>query len=440
MKYLYFVIFLIFTSNCSFDNKSGIWNNENLFEKEDNKFEEFKTLTSSNRSFNKIVNLDKNFKFKLTNPVNNFEWNEIFYNDSNNTKNFKYTELNKINLKSKKLTKYKINKFLLFEENNLILNDEKGNIIIFSISSNRIIAKFNFYKKKLKKIEKNLNFIVEKNIIYVADNIGYLYAYNYKKDKLMWAKNYKIPFRSNLKISSSQLIVANQNNNLYFFNKNNGEIIRSIPTEETIIKNRFTNNLSLNDNFLFFLNTYGSLYAINLKSLKISWFVNLNQSLDINPSNLFFSNQIINNDSKIVISTNQFTYIIDANNGSIIHKKEFSSLIKPILVDNYIFLVTKKSLLIALNLINGKIIYSFNINNKISEYLNTKKKEVEFKNISFLNNKIFVILKNSYSLKFDVYGTLEEIKKLPSKIKTQPIFINSSIMYLDFKNRLSIIN
>ena len=60
--------------------------------------------------------------------------------------------------------------------------------------------KFNFYKKKYKKIKKKLNFIIENGIIYVSDNIGYLYAFNYKTKKFLWAKNYKIPFRSNIKL------------------------------------------------------------------------------------------------------------------------------------------------------------------------------------------------------------------------------------------------
>ena len=57
-----------------------------------------------------------------------------------------------------------------------------------------------------------------------------------------------------------------------------------------------------------------------------------------------------------------------------------------------------------------------------------------------INNKLFIFLKNSYILKFDIYGNLENIDKLPSKIKSQPIFIDSSLLYLDVKNKLSIID
>ena len=101
----------------------------------------------------------------------------------------------------------------------------------------------------------------------------------------MWAKNYKVPFRSNLKISKNKLIAANQNNDLYFFNKKNGETINFIPTEENIIKNEFVNNIAINKENTFFLNTYGSLYSIDNDSNRINWFINLNQSQDLNPSN-----------------------------------------------------------------------------------------------------------------------------------------------------------
>ena len=76
------------------------------------------------------------------------------------------------------------------------------------------------------------------SIIYVSDNLGFIYSFDYKKNKILWAKNNKIPFRSNLKIDSNKLIAADQNNRIYFFEKNNGKILKLIPTEETKIKNK----------------------------------------------------------------------------------------------------------------------------------------------------------------------------------------------------------
>ena len=211
-----------------------------------------------------------NLTFNIPVPKINKSWNDIYYSHNNNLENFKYNETNEVGFKSKKLSKHLVNENKLFENENLILNDERGNLIIFSNQKNKVISKFNFYKKRFKKIKKNINFAVKKNVIYAADNLGYIYAFDYKKEKIVWAKNYKVPFNSNLKIFRNKIIISNQNNNLYIINKDNGDLLKSFPTEEFHIKNKFKNNLSSSiDGQLFFLNSFGSLYSINLNSMKI---------------------------------------------------------------------------------------------------------------------------------------------------------------------------
>ena len=213
--------------------------------------------------------------------------------------------------RSKKISRNEVNPQLISDGNNLIASDVKGNLIFYSLTEKKVFNKFNFYKKRYKNIKKDLNIIVDDQVLYVSDNLGYLYALDYIQNKILWAKNYKTPFRSNLKIIQGKLIAANQNNILYFFDKITGDIIKSIPTEENIIKNEFISNLSSNEKYTFFLNTYGSLYAIDNNRMQIVWFINLNQSIDINPSNLFKGNQIIVKKSKIAVSSNRFTYVID---------------------------------------------------------------------------------------------------------------------------------
>ena len=440
MKLFCSIIILIFIQSCSFDNKSGIWKGENIKNEKNEPFKEFQTLSSTNVLFDKQITADKDFKLNKINLINNSEWKDIFYDKTNNYKNFKYNDSNQLIFKSKKLTRYKLNNFILFENNNLIVNDFKGNIIVYSVSKSKVISKFNFYKKKYKKIDKILNHIVEDNVIYISDNIGYLYAFDYDKNKILWAKNFKIPFSSNLKLFGDKLIASNQNNNLFFFDKKNGDSLKLIPTEEIAIKNQFINNLSLNNKSLLFLNTYGSLYSFDKESLRINWFINLNQSLDLNPSNLFFGNQIVSDEEKIIVSSNNFTYVIDLISGSIIYKINAPSKIKPIILDNNLFLITKNNLLISLNLRNAKINYSYDINQQIAEFLDTKKKKVKFKTMMLANGKIFVFLKNSYILKYNLNGTLEKINKLPTKIKSQPLFIDNFLMYINVKNKLSIVD
>ena len=441
MKLFYCLIILVLFQNCSFDKKSGIWKNEKAIPDVDKDYlKELETLSSSNKLFDKIIPVDRNFKFKLTSVVDNFDWNDIFFKKNNNLQNFKYNDLNRILFKSKKLSRHSTSNFIMFEDGNVILSDFIGNIIVFSINQKKIITKFNFYKKKHKKINKLLNFIVENNTIYVSDNLGYLYALDYRNNKILWAKNYKVPFRSNLKLFKNKLIASNLNNSLFFFDKNNGNNLKLIPTEETIVKNQFKNNLSLDEKTLFFLNTYGSLYSIDNESMRINWFINLNQSVDLNPSNLFLGHPIINENESIIVSSNQFTYIVNKLNGSIKYKKNFSSQIKPIMLNNYLFLITKNNLLIAMDIQKGEIIYSTDINQSVAEYLNIKKKKVKFKNLMISNNKILIFLENSYVIKFSITGNIEQVYKLPTKINSFPIFINSSMVFLNKKNKVSIID
>jgi outer membrane protein assembly factor BamB len=441
MRAIKFLIILIFLTSCSFDNKSGIWINENeLSSNKEDLFKEFKKISSNRKIFNKTVPLTSNYNFDTPKIFNNLDWKDTFYSENNNNLNFAYNDQNRIILKSKKLTRYKINNYILAKNNNLILNDQRGNIIVYSINENKLISKFNFYKKKYKNIKKKLHIIIEKNIIYVGDNLGYAYALNINDNKIIWAKNYKIPFRSNLKIKKNKIIISDQKNSLIFLDKTNGNLLNIIPTEETIVHNSFVNNLSLNNNDILFLNSFGSLYSINIDNMKINWFLNLKQSTNLNTTDLFFGNQIVNYKDKIIVSSNNNTYLINAINGSIIKTYNFSSNLKPIINNNHFLLITKNNLILAIDLTSNRIIYSYDVTQKVSNFLNSKKKNLIFYEMLLMNNKISFFMKNSFKIEFKINGELENIEKLPAKINSLPIVVNKSIMFVDNKNKLVVIN
>ena len=259
-------------------------------------------------------------------------------------------------------------------------------------------------------------------------------------NKILWAKDYKVPFRSNLKIVNNKLIASNQNNNLYFLKKNSGEILNQIPTGETSVKNEFISNLSIfNSDKLFFLNTYGSLYSIDIESSRIDWFLNLNSTTDLTISQLFYGTQIINDSKNIIVSSNKKTFIIDAYSGEIKKRFNFAISIKPIIHKNNVFLLTKNNFLVAINLDSNNILYSYNISDYLNQFKSSNNENIIFE-FMFINNEIFLFLKNSYLLKFDIYGKFKDTIKIPSSITTKPISINSSILFLSKKNKLVILN
>ena len=93
-----------------------------------------------------------------------------------------------------------------------------------------------------------------------------------------------------------------------------------------------------------------------------------------------------------------------------------------------------------MNIINGDIIYSYDLNSKIAKFLNTKKKDAQLSHFMILNDKIVIFLKNSYLLILNKKGVLEQIRKLPTKINTSSIVIDKFLIYLDKKNKISVIN
>ena len=47
----------------------------------------------------------------------------------------------------------------------------------------------NIYQKVYKKVYKNLVFSIYKNNVYIADNIGFIYAINSDNGEIIWIKN-----------------------------------------------------------------------------------------------------------------------------------------------------------------------------------------------------------------------------------------------------------
>ena len=378
MKFLISIILLTLLNNCSFDDKTGIWKNEQkntLSKKSDNIFKDFKNINIDNKNyFEEIIEPIENTSFVLDSAKEIKEWKDEYFNKNNIAPNILLNKNNTLS-KGKKLSRSELNKNIFIINDLLIASDIKGNLIVYSINNKKILHKYNFYKKKFKNINKKLNIVLFGENLYVSDNIGFLYAYDYKLNKIVWAKKFPVPFRSNIKFNNNKLYVANANNSLFIINSFDGNIIKKIPTEEVLIKNEYINNLSLDDKNLFYLNTFGTLYSINQNNLRLNWFININPSLSSSLIDLFRSQEIMVSGQNIIILTEDGLHVIDSFNGSTKYVFPINSKISPIVNNDYIFAVSKNNFLIALKINSGEIIYSINIDKKIAQFLNINKKD-----------------------------------------------------------------
>ena len=75
----------------------------------------------------------------------------------------------------------------------------------------------------------------------------------------------------------------------------------------------------------------------------------------------------------------------------------------------------------------------------IAEFLKIKEKNLSLKNIIFANNRILILLKNSYYIELNINGNITDVYKFPQKIYSDIIFVNNSILYLNNKNKVIIL-
>ena len=83
------------------------------------------------------------------------DWTDIFYDHYNNSKNFKLNGLNRKFFQSKSITRYKLDNYFLYQNDNIISTDQAGNINIYSLSDKKLLHLI-FIKKDIKKTLKNL--------------------------------------------------------------------------------------------------------------------------------------------------------------------------------------------------------------------------------------------------------------------------------------------
>ena len=440
-KIIYLIIFFFILNNCSFDNKTGIWTgSDKIAKKKNNTDQNLEYVFKKQNSILKEVDLSPNRNLNFDEPNLYLTWNQSFQNQANNASNVSF--LNDGNYKKfSKISKATVNKNILVQDDKLFFSDYKGNIGIFSLSQNKIIYNFNFYKKKFKRTKKDIKLIIKNDYIIAADNFGYVYSIDFKKNKLRWAKNFLVPFRSNLKIVENILFLSDEKNQIILINIENGKKIEEIYTQPSKTVSNFESNLAIDkNNNLLFLSTDGSLYSLNLINKKvINWIQNFKPENDI----VFDGNPIVISDDKILISTKNNIFLLSLN-GTIIWNKKINSTVAPIISGDTIFTIDNNNYLVLINKVSGEILFSQDINLIfIRDFKkNFKKKIKKINHIYFINKKLLLISDNSYFIEIEIKDTLNvsSIKKNPFSIESNIIFIKNEMIFAGSSKRVFKVN
>tara|TARA_B110000211_G_scaffold94849_1_gene110615 strand:- start:2014 stop:3384 length:1371 start_codon:yes stop_codon:yes gene_type:complete len=452
MKRLLLIFVVVIFTACSFDNKTGIWkdasntpvdnkNTKSIIGNTPNII--YENIFTKKESFNEEKEPDNFSSIKINKPIKIANWLERYATPTNNISNFSYSN-NKILLsKSRKLSKHassinSLNRKIVFYKNNLISYDHKGTIFIYSLNLNKKIFEYNFYKKNFKNFNKVINLIINENVLYAADNLGYIYALNLDDNSIIWAKNYGIPFRSNLKFVNNQIFLANQDNVIYSVNSNTGEKNWQFATSLTFLKSSFENNFALDliNNNLFFLNTSGELYSINYLTQNINWIINFKNSSLVGDTELFLSHPIVIKNNNLIITTEKAILSYNALTSLRNWNLSAEPIFKPIITSNYTYIVLKNDLLICIENTNGNVVWSRNIFSNLEYKIKKKfKLIVDFK---IVNNEINIYYKNGNLLSFNYGdGKLNQMSRISKKgISSEIVFLDDNMLFIDMNNKL----
>ena len=213
IKLLYVILFIFFT-HCSFGSGTGkIWTDLSEELEREKAREDSKIIFSTQKTFESEITSSK--KIIIEKPVKNKEWSQQNLLPSNLVPHLIYNSEKNLILKSKKYGKNTFNLLAsdfepIIEMDTIFFYDPHGTIFCYSITKKKIFWKYNFYKKRYKNIPKELSIAISKKNIIISDNLGFLYSIKKGSGKINWAKNYGVPFRSNIKVDGDNVFLLNQ--------------------------------------------------------------------------------------------------------------------------------------------------------------------------------------------------------------------------------------
>ena len=436
IKNLFFFLIFVLLINCSFDDKTGIWGSgkkekkriSELEKKQKNIIDVTKVYSSDN-PYSKEITLKK--KIVLSIPKKNLFWKMPGLNHQNFLGNIYLSGIDDVFLKKKigknKFSLLKVMSSPLIYNNNIIFSDDKGTIYNINDRGN-VNWKKNIYKNIYKKIYKNLIFSIYKNKIYVADNIGFIYAISLSSGKLIWIKNHGIPLKSNIKIFDNKIFLINQDNRLLCLSAKDGSKIWDVRSISSFIKSQKFLSLAISkQDHLVAVNTAGELMNVNSKNGNIYWAQNTLGSL---ASDFFKSSDVVIDDGNIIFSTHSSFFSYNLNNGYVNWKKDVSSIGTPIIDGKNIFFVTENGYFVIINKDTGKIISSTNI----LKILKEKKRFTKITGFVMGSGKIYSVTLNGYLIVSSASsGKTEYSKKIGHRITSSPI-INDGKLFIYTEN------
>ena len=415
-----FLIILLIT-NCSLDNKSGIWTKSEKIKIEKKLIisELFKKEESLSKEFNSNVKIQLKSYLSNNNFLNNLSNNNGRINYNGNLKSlskFKYSTIDNFD---------ELEPEIVFEGNNIIFFDNKGSILKFDQFS-KLIWKKNYYKKTEKKQNPILSLANNQKTLVIVDNFAKYYAINIKTGELLWSKRNSAPFNSQIKIYKDKFFVTDFDNILKCFSIKDGKELWSVKTEATFIKSQKKLSLVILNGKVYFNNSIGDISAVDVNSGNLIWQTPTQSSSIYESAFLLKTSDLVANDESILLSNNKNEFFsINANTGVLNWKQKINSNLRPTIVDNLVFTVTMEGFLVVVENSTGNIIRVTNVFDRFK-----KKKKSKIKPVGFIvgASNIYLTTDNGRLIIIDILsGKSSLILKIDNEKISRPFILNKNL-------------
>ena len=440
---LIFFVFIVLAS-CSFDNKTGIWKNRSEELKVETFEENTKPIFTKVQKFKEEISTNETVS--IAPAISNSFWNQQNFSEENFVPHFQYENQKNLIFRSKKILKKINNESSDFEPliigENIILSDNGGNIYNYSFEKRNLIWKFNFYKKRFRKLPIKISFTSISEKLIVSDNLGYFYCLDINSGKIIWAQNFGIPFRSNIKIDEKFVFSLNQDNKFYGINVQDGEKILDLETFPSFLEAEQKTNIALDkvNKNVYFITSTAEVYSISYQTGAVNWIYKVTGNRTDKTIDLFFSSPIVYLDGDIILSTSSSTVSINSLSGKVNWEIQFNTFIRPVVSKNFIFLVSRDGFVINLNKKSGKVIWSKYLFNKSKNVNEAKMGKIS--SINLAADQIFLTTNKGYFL-FLNYQNGEIInyaKADRSGFFSKPSIVNKKIYIINNKGKVLVFN
>ena len=346
-----YLIILFFLNDCSFDNKSGIWTDE-----QDLKIEKKNT----SKIFVKEELIEKEFNPNLQIKLSSKLINNSFENNLTNNNgriNYDGDLTKKSKYKFSKIANFKYYEpELIFESDNLIFFDKKGTIIKFDSKSN-IVWEKNYYNNEEKKLKPFLTFGQNLETLIISDNISKYFALNLNDGSLLWSKYNSSPFNSQIKTYKDNFFLIDFNNILRCLSIKDGTEIWSVKANNTFIKSKKKLSIVVIDDVLYFNNSTGDITAVDVATGKMLWQTPTQNSTIYENTFMLKTSNIVANKNMLIFSNNKNKfYSLNLKTGKVNWIQNVNSSLQPTIVNDLIFSITNEGYLTIIESKTGNII------------------------------------------------------------------------------------